>query len=118
MSQESNTIGTVSISPRAIASVAARAAARSYGVVGMAPKNLVDGLAKALARDPRHGVVVAVEQGRITVDLFIVVEYGTRLASVATSVANTVEYQLKQSIGLPVEAVNVHVQDLRISNPE
>lgn len=118
MSEETNTYGMISISPRAIASVAARAALRSYGVVGMAPKRLVDGLVNALARDPRHGVEVAVNDGVIVVDLYIVIEYGTRLASVATSVANTVQYQLQVSIGLPVGAVNVHVQDLRVSNSE
>ncbi len=118
MSEENNHYGQITISEKAIASVAARAAVRSYGVVGMAPKTLVDGLVNALARDPRHGVEVAVIGGTILVDLFIVVEYGTRLASVATSVANTVQYQLEKSIGLPVEAVNVHVQDLRVSPAE
>lgn len=118
MSEEKNNYGKITISPRAIESVAARAALRSYGVVGMAPKTLVDGLANALARDPRHGVAVQVNEGWITVDLYIVIEYGTRLTSVATSVANTVLYQLENTIGLPVAAVNVHVQDLRVSNSE
>lgn len=118
MSEENNDIGKITIAPQAIASVAARAAMRSYGVVGMAPKTLMDGLVNALARDPRHGVVVQVDEGVITVDLYIVVEYGTRLASVATSVANTVLYQVETSIGLPVGAVNVHVQDLRVSAEE
>lgn len=118
MSEETNSYGRISISPRAIASVAAHASMRTYGVVGMAPKNLVDGLANALARDPRHGVEVSFEGRTIVVDLYVVVEYGTRLASVATSVANGVQYQLEQSIGLPVAAVNVHVQDLRISAHE
>lgn len=118
MSKENNDIGKITIAPQAIASVAARAALRSYGVVGMAPKTLVDGLVNVLAHDPRHGVAVRVDEGAITLDLYIVVEYGTRLSSVATSVANTVLYQVEQSIGLPVDAVNVHVQDLRVSPEE
>ncbi len=118
MDEETNNYGTISISPRALASVAAHASMRSYGVVGMAPKNLVDGLANALARDPRHGVEITMQDQTIVVDLYIVIEYGTRLSSVATSVANTVQYQLEKSVGLPVGAVNVHVQDLRFSNSE
>ena len=51
-----NKHGMISVSPNAIASVAARAALTSYGIVGMASKNLMDGLANAIARDPRHGV--------------------------------------------------------------
>lgn len=108
--------GKISISPEAIATIAARSASESYGIVGMAPKNLMDGLANALARDPRHGVEVRSIGGSILIDLYVVVEYGTRISSVAASVANTVQYQVERMIGMPVAAVNVHVQDLRVSD--
>jgi len=111
-----NEDGTIVISPTAIASVAAKAALTSYGIVGMASKNLVDGVVNAIARDPRHGVEITVVEDQIFIDLYIIIEYGTRIASVATSVANTVQYQVEKSIGLPVVAVNVHVQDLRVSD--
>ena len=52
------------------------------------------------------------------VDLYIIIEYGTRIATVSTSVANTVQYQVEKSVGLPVVAVNVHVQDLRVSDTD
>ncbi len=113
-----NKHGTITISPDAIASVAARAAMTSYGIVGMASKNLVDGWVHALAHDPRHGVDVEIEDEQITIDLYIVIEYGTRIASVATSVANTVQYQVEKAVGLSVTAVNVHVQDLRVSDTD
>ena len=115
---KNNKHGSITISPNAIASVAARAALTSYGIVGMAAKNLMDGLANAIARDPRHGVDVEINDDGITVDLYIIIEYGTRIASVATSVANTVSYQVEKTIELPVEAVNVHVQDLRVSDTD
>lgn len=111
-----NKYGSISISLNAIASVAARSALTSYGIVGMASKNIMDGLANAIARDPRHGVDVTIDDDQIVVDLFIIIEYGTRITSVATSVANTVQYQVEKSIGLPVVAVNVHVQDMRVSD--
>ena len=113
-----NKHGMITISPNAIASVAARAALTSYGIVGMASKNLMDGLANAIARDPRHGVEVALVDDEIVVDLYIIIEYGTRIATVSTSVANTVQYQVEKSVGLPVAAVNVHVQDLRVSDTD
>jgi uncharacterized alkaline shock family protein YloU len=116
MGMKTNKNGTISISPNAIASVAARAALTSYGIVGMASKNIMDGLANAIARDPRHGVDVTIDGDQICVDLYIIIEYSTRITSVATSVANTVQYQVEKSIGLPVVAVNVHVQDLRVSS--
>jgi uncharacterized alkaline shock family protein YloU len=37
---------------------------------------------------------------------------------VATSVANAVRYQVEHMLGMEVAAVNVHVQDLRVSNTD
>ncbi|NIM92472.1 MAG: Asp23/Gls24 family envelope stress response protein [Anaerolineales bacterium] len=116
MTREITSLGRIMISPKAMATIAALAALQSYGVVGLTSKNFVDGIADKLAPDPRHGVEVNEQAGEITVDLFIVVEYGTRIASVATSVANAVQYQIERAVGLPVTEVNVHVQGLRISN--
>jgi uncharacterized alkaline shock family protein YloU len=103
------------ISPKAMSTIAAQAALQSYGVVGLSSKNIVNGIADMLVHDPRHGIDVNEEDGVITVDVYIIVEYGTRISSVATSVANSVQYQMERAIGLPVGAVNVHVQGLRIS---
>lgn len=115
MSDETTGYGKITISPKAIAMIAAQAAVRSYGVVGMASKNFVDGLANVIANDPLHGVEVRCLADQILIDLFIIVEYGTRISSVAASVANTVRYQVERSLGMPVAQVNVHIQDLRVT---
>jgi uncharacterized alkaline shock family protein YloU len=116
MTGETTYLGRITISPKAIATIASSAALQSYGVVGMASKNLVDGIAHVIARDPRHGVDVKAFEDHIMIDIFVIVEYGTRISSVAGSVANAVRYQVERAIGMPVSAVNVHVQDLRISD--
>jgi uncharacterized alkaline shock family protein YloU len=118
MTGETTLLGRITISPRAIASIASHAALQSYGVVGMTSKSLVDGIAHVIARDPSHGVDVRVIDDRITIDLYIIVEYGTRITSVATSVANAVRYQVERALGMPVAAVDVHVQDLRVSDAD
>lgn len=116
MSENEIPPGRITIAPRAIATIASHAALRSYGIVGMASKNLVDGIAHLLARDPRHGVDVSMAGREIIIDLYIIIEYGTRISSVATSVANTVLYQVERALDMPVAEVNVHVQDLRVSD--
>jgi uncharacterized alkaline shock family protein YloU len=118
MSRPSDHPGRISVSHRAIETVACQAALQSYGVVGMAARNLADGIAQLLARDPRRGVEVQVVDEKIIIDLYIMVEFGTRISSVATSVANTVRYQVERIIDMPVAAVNVHVQDLRVSDTD
>ena len=52
------------------------------------------------------------------IDLYIVVEYGTRITSVANSVSDSVKYQVEKMTGLHVESVNIHVKGLRVSNPD
>ena len=113
---ETTSLGRIEISPQAIATLASQAVLQSYGVVGMAPKNMVNGLTNILTRDPRLGVEVLAEGGEITINLYIIVEYGTRINSVAESVGNTVRFHVEKALGLRVNKIDVHVAGLRISN--
>jgi len=115
MTNEITSTGSIHVSPQAIATIAYQSALRSYGVVGMASKNVVDGLAQMLVNDPTHGVEVDYIDEHINIDIYIIVEYGTRIKSVANSVANTVRYHVEKALGLPLNEINVHVQGLRIS---
>jgi len=106
--------GTIEVAPRAIASLVAQAVSRCYGVVGMAPANLRDSVGQVLRKEDQHrGIDVHISRDTITVDIYIVVAYGTRISEVAQQVIATVSYALKQSLGLPVAAVNVHVQGVK-----
>ncbi len=114
----STSLGNIYIAHRAIATIASQSALESYGVVGMASKNLVRGIANLLTKDPTTGVDVLFDGETIEVNLYIIIEYGTRIASVAKSVSNSVRYQIEKAIQLPVKNVHVHVRGLRISNPD
>jgi uncharacterized alkaline shock family protein YloU len=116
MTDEKTPIGSIHISPRAIATIAYHAALQSYGIVGLAPKNLVDGLTQVVVKDPTHGIEVTYDGENIIIDVYIVVEYGTRIKSVAASVGNTVRFHVEKALGMPVSEVNIHVQNLRVSD--
>ncbi len=118
MSEEANLLGNIYISHRAIATISSQSALESYGVVGLAAKNLAEGITQVLVKDPSLGVDVRYDPTGIQIDLFIVVEYGTRIKSVASSVAENVRYYVEKAVGLPVNQVNVHVRGLRISNTD
>lgn len=118
MKEGNNPLGNIFVSYRAISTVAYQSALQSYGVVGLAAKNLAEGLAQVLVKDPTLGVDVRFDGKAILIDLYVIVEYGTRIKSVATSVSESVRYQVEKVIGLPVSQVNVHVRGLRISNPD
>lgn len=118
MKEGNNPLGNIFISYRAISTVAYQSALQSYGVVGLAAKNLAKGLAQVLVKDPTLGVDVHFDNKTIQIDLYVIVEYGTRIKSVAGSVSDNVRYQVERVFGLPVSQVNVHVRGLRISNTD
>jgi uncharacterized alkaline shock family protein YloU len=115
---DTNPYGTIEVSPTAIATLASQAVLSSYGVVGLAAKNVMDELANRLAPDPRHGVEVVIGSDEIALNLHIIVEYGTRISTVAESVANNVRFNIEKALGMPVGPINVFVHGLRVSNPE
>jgi len=115
MSEEHNPYGSIQVSARAIASIAYDAANKSYGIVGLASKNLVNGITNMVVKDPTHGIEVEYEEGKVNIDIYVIIQYGTRIKSVASSVANTVRFNVEKYLGLPINEVNVHVQGLRIN---
>jgi len=118
MSTEESQLGRVTISPRAIATIAYQAARQSYGVVGLTSKNLVEGITQVIVKDPTHGIEVKYDGQKISIDLYVIIEYGTRIKSVASSVSNTVKFNVEKALGMPVEQVNVHVRGLRVSDTD
>ena len=116
MSEEQTTLGTIHVSPNAVATIAYHATLRSYGVVGLASKNLASGLAQSITRDPNRGVSVRYDEDKIDIDIYIIVQHGTRIASVATSVANTVRFNVEKALGVRVNSIDVHVAGLRVGD--
>jgi uncharacterized alkaline shock family protein YloU len=116
MGEENTILGSIHITPNAIASIAYHATLQSYGVVGVAPKNLVEGITASITKVPAHGISVTYNGEEIDIDVHIIIEYGTRVASVADSVANAVRFQVEKALGMPIHTVNVHIQGLRVSN--
>lgn len=118
MGEETTSLGGIHISPNAVATIAYHATLQSYGVVGLAPKNLADGIVSQITREPSRGISVHYKEGEINIEIHVIVEYGTRITSVADSVANTVRFHVEKALGLRVNAVNVHVAGLRISDTD
>jgi len=117
MSKKNQISGSISISYHAIATIAFQSALESYGVVGLAKENITRGLTRLLSKTPTSGVIVHYDD-TINIDLYVVIEYGTRISSVAKSVANNVKFNVERMVGIPVSEVNVHVGGLRVSDTD
>lgn len=109
-------LGRIEVSKHAMESIVGLVVLESYGVVGMAPKDSREYMAALLPRaNFRRGVDVHYLDGQVVIDLYVVIEYGTRISEVAHGIKNRVKYIVERDTGLQVEQVNVHVQGLRVS---
>ncbi|MDX9956460.1 MAG: Asp23/Gls24 family envelope stress response protein [Anaerolineae bacterium] len=62
-------------------------------------------------------VLVHVVEGRVSVDLHILAEPGISLLQLGRSVQLNVTEAIQKMIGMPVEAVNVYIEDVLFPEP-
>lgn len=108
--------GRIDLTQDVIATVVGTAVTDNYGVVGMASKNQIkDNLSVLLQKENySRGVVVKQKNGTITVDVYIFVNYGTKISEICRNVQSRVTYDLNHFLGVKVDAVNVYVQGVRV----
>ena len=107
--------GTIQIGNDVLADIAGFAALECYGIVAMASPTLRVGVAQMLSQEKlRKGVRVSSDGEGVTIDLYVVAEYGTNLAEVAHNMSDRVKYVLTSNAEVRVDAVNVHVQGIKV----
>jgi uncharacterized alkaline shock family protein YloU len=108
-------LGTINISPNTIAMVAGIATMHCFGVIGMASRNLQDGISDLLTGKDNltKGIEVIIADEQVDLDLYIIVEYGLRIQEVARNVIENVRYAIENQLGLNKLKINVIVQSVR-----
>jgi uncharacterized alkaline shock family protein YloU len=104
----SSDLGRVAISEAAVAQIVGLTAAESYGVVGMATGKL-----GRLVPRANRGIEVSGNGEGLSIALHVVVEHGLNLAEVASTVRNRVAYEVGRMTGLPIAAVEVHIEAVK-----
>lgn len=110
-----NELGTIFIDHEVLSAIAGISAMECYGLVGMSKKSTGSGLYELLRRENlSKGVKIKSENNEIIIDLFIVVEFGTRISTVAQNIIDKVKYNIESISGLKVKKVNINVQGVRV----
>jgi len=113
--QIKNDYGVITIENEVIARIAGYAAMDCYGIVGMAAKNVKDGLVQLLKRESlTKGIKLTINENNIDFALHIIVEYGTNIAAIAESTINTIQYKVEDYLGIKVSSVNIFVEGIRV----
>jgi len=107
--------GKLHVANDVLADMVGHAAMECYGIVGMVAPNAADGIAKILPPSRlRRGIVLDTTDAGVRVDLYVVVEYGTNVKAVCQNLIDSVSFVLKEQARVPIDAVEVHVMDVKI----
>lgn len=108
-------IGRISISDEVVASLAGHAAIEPDGVMGLTAGRFKDGLANIVGREnPGRGVEVKLIDGCLVISVNLVILYGEEISGLARSVKKRVKEEIENSTGIPVSAVNINIQGVRV----
>lgn len=109
--------GHVEISDHAIISVIHDAVLSCYGIVDMAPRSIRSAIGKRLGiNSTERGIGITVNDNTLTIELSVVVEYGTPIFTVASNVMQTVKFRVEEILGMSVDRVNINVDGLHVSD--
>jgi uncharacterized alkaline shock family protein YloU len=110
--------GTIRIASEVVKIIAGLAASEVKGVAGMSG-GMVDGFAELLKKKSlAKGVKVEVGEKQCAIDLFLVIEYGSKIPDIAYQVQENVKRAVESMTGLDVVEVNVHIQGVELRNEE
>ncbi len=106
--------GSVKISNDVVAIIAGVAATEVNGVIGMSG-GITGGITELLGmKNLSKGVKVEVGDKDATIDIFLIVEYGSNIAKVGREVQDKVKSTVENMTGLNIISVNVNIQGVSI----
>ena len=87
-----------------------------YGVVGMVSKNATEGFWELMrVENLSKGVKLTLtEDEKLNIELFVMVEYGTKISVIANNIVQKVRYNVENFTGLKVSSITVNVQAVRV----
>ncbi|ACD24018.1 Asp23/Gls24 family envelope stress response protein [Clostridium botulinum] len=112
----SNENGNINYSEEVLAKIVGLSTMECYGVVGMVSKNATDGFWELMrVENLSKGVKLKlIETDRLQIELFVMVEYGTKISVIANNIIQKVRYSVENYTGLKVSSITVNVQAVRV----
>jgi uncharacterized alkaline shock family protein YloU len=110
-----NQNGYIHYSEEVIANIVGVSTMECYGVVGMASKNATDGLWELIkGENLSRGVKIHSKEEELNIELYIIVEYGTKISVIANNIIQKIRYNVENYTGLRVTSITVNVQGVRV----
>ena len=111
----SNELGNIHYSEEVLAKIVGLSTMECYGVVGMVSKNATEGLWELVRiENLSKGVKLKFNEDKLVIELYVMVEYGTKISVIANNIIQKVRYSVENFTGLKVSSVTVNVQAVRV----
>lgn len=111
--------GEIKINEDVIATIVAMALAEVRGIKPATGGSFIEELAEKFGKRPApRGVKVEVEEGEVSVDLSLTVEYGMRIPNLVLEVQEKIKNTIEEMTGYKVREVNVTVQGIHLGKKE
>jgi uncharacterized alkaline shock family protein YloU len=113
--EEHTSLGSIRVADEVVKIIAGLAATEVPGVAGMSG-GVVGGITEMLGRkNLSKGVKVEVGEKEAAVDMFVIVDFGSRIPDVAARIQEGVKKAIESMTGLTVVEVNVNIQGVTFS---
>jgi len=111
--------GIVKISDDVIALCVVNAVLGTKGVSGFSPVFSDNFSKNFFGKEPLYkGIKISQGDEGISVDIYVIVEYGVKIPAVAWDIQENVKKEIMTMIDTPVKAVNIHVQGVKMKDGE
>lgn len=92
----------------------AAAAIKTQGVYSLAGRvskeNLLENKGKALLK---KGIKITKDKESVRLDIYLIVEYGYKIPEIAWAAQRNIDKAVKEIEGIPVSAINIHINGIR-----
>jgi uncharacterized alkaline shock family protein YloU len=112
MSEIQESIGRIEVAPEVLVTIAYHAVLRLDGVVKMAP--VPADVARLFRREARHhGILLELlEDDRVKFDIYVIMSPHVNIMETSQRLQTAVIEAIDTMVGIPVEQVNVHIEDV------
>ncbi len=118
MEEQYTKLGKVEIAPEVIEVISSLAAAEVEGVATMRGNFATDVAEKLGRKSHGKGVKVDLGQDGISVDVFVIMNYGVSIPNVAQKIQENIYQTLRTMTAIDLTAVNIHVVGIQLDTQQ
>lgn len=117
MSEQHESIGRIEVAPEVLVTIVRLAVKKVDGVIGMAspPNDILRQFQRGLRQE---GVVLDLSENKVRFNIYVIMDPHVNLLDVSRAIQATVTESIDTMIGIPLDEVNVFVEDVHYAKDE